>query len=566
VEKKHQVFISSTYADLVEERSIVTQSLLTLDCIPLGMEQFPAADQDAWSYIESAIDQCDYFILLIGGTYGSELRGKSYTQREYEYALKTKKSILSLIHKDVSKLSHDKVERAVLKLRKLERFKRLAERKLCDYWTNNDNLSTCVVNSILKLKRTSKQPGWIRATDQNIKHLSDVKNQQLLEKNRLLERKINLLSTKPIVRDGGTPISLRVELEEKIRQTDLQVNSCYPAKIHSPTTRENTSFSSERLINSLSSMDIPIPAIIDALELAVPEIVNLRSKIDQLSTSNIRKAISNALYKLNIERHGEPNILKWGDHYVRRYGNPDKRILVICEGGVMEPLNYPFIKKKIIPDMLEQIIGVDKVNNYLGSFRSIEVKHMAEQILAHIKNLNLLRINYSTIIALSKDLALQPPHPWLVSKSFDREIVNYDFERAVHHKGKVEEALAFGGMTSTLYSTKECLHHSCSGILARYGMYMGCGYMTPFYNFRFHVNRLNRNPNMDLSCCTELVKLVSHLSEIGTNVPQVWKLLSRIDKDIQETSMHRQNHDFTDQFSKDVLEVFRLFQKLYFLR
>jgi hypothetical protein len=38
---RYQVFVSSTYEDLKEERAEVMQALLELDCIPAGMELFP---------------------------------------------------------------------------------------------------------------------------------------------------------------------------------------------------------------------------------------------------------------------------------------------------------------------------------------------------------------------------------------------------------------------------------------------------------------------------------------------------------------------------------------------
>jgi hypothetical protein len=67
METKHQVFVSSTYRDLEEERRSVIHALLELDCIPSGMELFPATDEDAWSLIKEVIDGCDYYILVIGG-------------------------------------------------------------------------------------------------------------------------------------------------------------------------------------------------------------------------------------------------------------------------------------------------------------------------------------------------------------------------------------------------------------------------------------------------------------------------------------------------------------------
>ena len=82
------MFVSSTYEDLVPERLEVMKALLELNCIPCGMEYFPAANEDQWTFIQKLIDSCDYYVVIIGGRYGSEdEEGKSYTQKEYEYAL-----------------------------------------------------------------------------------------------------------------------------------------------------------------------------------------------------------------------------------------------------------------------------------------------------------------------------------------------------------------------------------------------------------------------------------------------------------------------------------------------
>lgn len=77
--KKYQVFVSSTYEDLREERQEVMHALLELDCIPSGMELFPAADEAQWSLIKGVIDECDYYILILGGRYGGLSSGKKGT-------------------------------------------------------------------------------------------------------------------------------------------------------------------------------------------------------------------------------------------------------------------------------------------------------------------------------------------------------------------------------------------------------------------------------------------------------------------------------------------------------
>lgn len=52
MDKRYQVFISSTYTDLKDERQNVTQALMEMDCIPAGMELFPAVDEEQWEFIK----------------------------------------------------------------------------------------------------------------------------------------------------------------------------------------------------------------------------------------------------------------------------------------------------------------------------------------------------------------------------------------------------------------------------------------------------------------------------------------------------------------------------------
>ncbi|MBI2966201.1 MAG: DUF4062 domain-containing protein [Bacteroidetes bacterium] len=111
MEKKYQVFVSSTYEDLIEERNVVMQALLELDCIPTGMELFPAANDDKWSYIKKVIDNCDYYILISAGRYGSvNNNGVSYTQMEYEYTLQKQIPTIAFLYKDLSNLPVGKSE------------------------------------------------------------------------------------------------------------------------------------------------------------------------------------------------------------------------------------------------------------------------------------------------------------------------------------------------------------------------------------------------------------------------------------------------------------------------
>ena len=162
---KYQVFVSSTYKDLSDERQEVMQALLELDCIPVGMELFPAADDDQWTLIKRLIDDCDYYILIVGGRYGSlNKEGISYTQMEYEYALSKEIPIISFLHKNPENISVGKSEKDDEKKQKLESFKKLAQQKMCRYWENPSDLGSQVSRSLIKLIKDKPRPGWVKAT------------------------------------------------------------------------------------------------------------------------------------------------------------------------------------------------------------------------------------------------------------------------------------------------------------------------------------------------------------------------------------------------------------------
>ncbi|NQU53007.1 MAG: DUF4062 domain-containing protein [Bacteroidetes bacterium] len=131
MEKKYQFFISSTYVDLVEERKEVIQALLELDCIPVGMELFPAANEDQWTLIRELIDTCDYYLLIVGGRYGSlNSAGISYTQMEYEYAIKKGIPVIAFTPSNPEEIPVGKTDKDPEKSEKLKTFLDLVQKKM----------------------------------------------------------------------------------------------------------------------------------------------------------------------------------------------------------------------------------------------------------------------------------------------------------------------------------------------------------------------------------------------------------------------------------------------------
>ena len=156
MEKRYQVFVSSTYDDLRDERQEVIQALLELDCIPSGMELFPAANDDQWTLIKRVIDDCDYYLVIIGGRYGSTSKsGKSYTQMEYEYAISKGKPVIAFLHKDPSAIPSGKTDKDEQGKKKLDEFREIAKQTMVRFWLSPQELGSVVSRSIVKLNITS---------------------------------------------------------------------------------------------------------------------------------------------------------------------------------------------------------------------------------------------------------------------------------------------------------------------------------------------------------------------------------------------------------------------------
>jgi len=157
--KKYQIFISSTYEDLKEERQAAIKSVLKIGHIPTGMELFHASNDDQWGVITKIIDECDYYLLIIGGRYGSlDDSGISYTEKEYDYAKEIGKPIIAFVHNDDNYL--DGTEKNPDKLRKFK--EKVMNNKLVDKWENKDALSSGIVLGLLDVCKDCPASGWIR--------------------------------------------------------------------------------------------------------------------------------------------------------------------------------------------------------------------------------------------------------------------------------------------------------------------------------------------------------------------------------------------------------------------
>lgn len=140
-----------------------------LDCIPAGMELFPAIDEEQFEFIKKIIDDCDYYTLIVGGRYGSiSDDGISFTEKEYDYAVSKNIPVLAFLHNDIKNLTFEKSEANPEAREKLESFRnKVSNGRLVKFWSNADDLNGKVAVSLTQTIKMYPSNGWVRANLQS---------------------------------------------------------------------------------------------------------------------------------------------------------------------------------------------------------------------------------------------------------------------------------------------------------------------------------------------------------------------------------------------------------------
>ncbi len=177
MDKRYQVFVSSTFTDLKDERRKVIEALLHAECFPAGMEYFPASGKINW-YIKKIIDDSDFYLLIIGGRYGStDETGISYTEQEYDYALEKGLKLIVFIHGDLDQIPLGKSEKNNKLRKQLLAFRDKVKNNgsLIKEWLKAEDLSEFTSQSVNSLIRQQPKGGWVKSKtlpsyEEEIKH------------------------------------------------------------------------------------------------------------------------------------------------------------------------------------------------------------------------------------------------------------------------------------------------------------------------------------------------------------------------------------------------------------
>lgn len=165
--KKLQVFVSSTYSDLKEERRAAVEAILTAGYIPAGMELFTACDESQMNVIKRWIDESDVFLLLLGGRYGSlePSTGKSYTHLEYEYALDRGKPLFAVVIDEAALRERVKLAgTSVIEIENaahLRAFREIVLSRVVRFWSDVRDIKLAILEKMHELGGRADLIGWV---------------------------------------------------------------------------------------------------------------------------------------------------------------------------------------------------------------------------------------------------------------------------------------------------------------------------------------------------------------------------------------------------------------------
>lgn len=164
MERRYQIFVSSTFSDLIDERRAVTQALLSLNHFPAGMELFPASNEDQWTLIKGVIGDSDYYIIIVGARYGTTTEGGiSYTEKEFDYAVASGIPVLAFVHENPGTIAANKTDQSDAARIKLEAFRsKVMTGRSVKKWSTSENLEARVIQAVSAETKRNPREGWVR--------------------------------------------------------------------------------------------------------------------------------------------------------------------------------------------------------------------------------------------------------------------------------------------------------------------------------------------------------------------------------------------------------------------
>lgn len=154
-----RIFISSTYEDMLPYREAVSDALTSIEHLPIGMEQFVSTPDRSLDVCLTDVRRCQLYVVLVGMRYGSidDETGKSFTELEYEEALKNNIPVLAFVINENECPVLPKFVDTGVSAEKLKHFKNRLDERMTSRFTSVEHLKELVIRSVeAQVKRTTE--------------------------------------------------------------------------------------------------------------------------------------------------------------------------------------------------------------------------------------------------------------------------------------------------------------------------------------------------------------------------------------------------------------------------
>lgn len=230
LKRKLQVFISSTYSDLLEERQAAVSSILKAGHIPAGMELFTSGDRSQMTTIKEWIDESDVYMLILGGRYGSieKTSGISYTELEYDYAQEQEKPSFSVVITEAA--LEEKIRNNGSRFgekenpKELTLFREKALSNISSFFDDHKDIKLCVHESLADFSANRELKGWVSADEViDTRPLFD-EIKKLSEENKTLRETVtNLERRAPVPVKHDEHVQKFVELQKILSGIEIKI-------------------------------------------------------------------------------------------------------------------------------------------------------------------------------------------------------------------------------------------------------------------------------------------------------------------------------------------------------
>jgi Domain of unknown function (DUF4062) len=221
IDRKYQIFISSTFRDLQEERRVLMEAILRMNHIPVGMELFNAANETQWQYIKRRIKECDYYVVVVAERYGSvSEQGLGFTEMEYDFAVSQEIPVVGFLLSERGRTQWPASLVELINRDKLEAFRAKCATRLISFWDNSADLAAKCILTLNELFDQNERPGWVSG---NSVPSPQVLNEfaRLTAENTGLHRQLATLEAKLALFDTTSQLEQLRQMLQPIRAATL---------------------------------------------------------------------------------------------------------------------------------------------------------------------------------------------------------------------------------------------------------------------------------------------------------------------------------------------------------